>query len=196
MVPLAASLTSLDLGYCSQLDLNGVAGEALGALTSLSTLNLTGTQAGDDVLAAMGSSPLSSSLSSLCLALCYRVTDTGLQLGVARLSSLTSLSLAFCSGISNTGVASLHPLGVLLTELDLAGCYRVNGLLEGSSSLFDGLRHLHRLDLSKTGVTDEAVAAVARRPNRLQEIRLASCSRLTYVGLQTLQHASNLSIEL
>lgn len=150
------------------------------------------------------------SLVSLDLSCCSRVTDPSLIAICRSLSGLQNLCVRRCRAISNIGVSEIQALKNLV-KLDLSNCDMVtsDGILIGLCNginytlrqlylsginnmtedtvmkLAESLPNLTHLDLGYciTAVTDAALQAIFQHQVWLQYLKLSGCNRITDVGL-------------
>lgn len=125
-----------------------------------------------------------SSLTSLSLINCIRVTNVGVQ-SLSKLHNLSSLSLRGCRNLTSTGLEALKQ-NYALTSLNLYGCIRLTntGLLA-----LQNLR-LVSLQLGNTRVRDEGLAYLAHITT-LQELHFETES-LTDAGITQLSSLTRL----
>lgn len=125
-----------------------------------------------------------SSLTSLSLINCLRVTNVGIQ-SLSKLQNLSSLSLKGCRNLTSTGLEALKE-NHALTSLNLYGCVRLanNGL-----QALQNLR-LVSLQLGNTKVRDEGLAHLAHITT-LQELHFETES-LTDAGIIQLSSLTRL----
>jgi hypothetical protein len=125
-----------------------------------------------------------STLTSLSLINCLRVTNTGIQ-SLSKLVNLSSLSLRGCRNLTSVGLEALKQ-NQALTSLNLYGCIRLtnNGLLA-----LQNLR-LVSLQLGNTKVRDEGLAYLAHITT-LQELHFETES-LTDAGITQLSSLTRL----
>jgi hypothetical protein len=166
-------LTSLDLGYCSQLTSEvlkslahlkhltslslwgcyGITGKELKLLKKLNHLSILSLgRCGITDKGLKSLAPLTH-LTSLNLGGCEQITDEGLK-SLKGLTGLTSLNLWTCSHITNKILKSLTSF-TYLTSLDLSWCKEITD--EGLLELLKELTNLTFLDLSITKVSQGGV---------------------------------------
>jgi hypothetical protein len=167
LAPLASTLTSLDLAFSDVVTDRGA--EALAGLTALASLDLTACMVIKPQGVAVLAAALAATLTSLDLS--YTEADHAMVRELAPLAgSLRRLMLAGCQEVTDEAVRALAPL-TSLTHLDLSDCRRVtdDGVQAVASSLasleclylcrnkhltapsawaLTGLRRLKTLDLS------------------------------------------------
>jgi len=131
-------------------------------------------------------------LTSLSLANCKKITDEGLK-QIGKLTSLEKLDLRGCQGITDEGLSALSALNHL-RELDLSGVLTVTA--KGIANL-GRLMSLESLNLSGCqGIRDEALAAL-KALSGLKRLNLREISEITDAGLAELPALPNLvSLEL
>ncbi|KAJ7998021.1 hypothetical protein DPEC_G00218220 [Dallia pectoralis] len=113
------------------------------------------------------------------------ITSEGVRALAASCPELNVVDLTGCSAVTDEGVLALARGCGTLEVLSLWGCSDVGdcALLE----LLGSCRFLHTLNLSGTQVTDEGVLglATAQCSNRIKELQLARCRRLTDKAVKT-----------
>ena len=114
-------------------------------------------------------------LSSLSLSGCRAITSAGIAC-LGRLAALTSLDLSSCSGLSSLPAVAAS-CGAQIAHLSLANCRSLTTqtLIDVASCL----PKLERLNISGTGVRDDAVCAVASACPRLAYFNATRCAELT-----------------
>lgn len=182
-----ARLAALDL---SETRVTGAGLAALEGLAGLERLDLGRTPLTDDGLKYLPALP---NLTSLDLSACPGLSGAGLA-HLAALPKLNKLALRRCSGVTGDGLKQLAALGGL-TELNLLGCEHVTdedltrlaalpglahldlsvcpGVMGSGLAHLAALPRLRTLVLSRDGITDEVVGALAG-VGRLHVLQVAS----------------------
>ncbi len=122
------------------------------------------------------------SLWSLDLSRCERVTDSGLA-HLAHLISLQSLNLFGCERVTNRGLAHLWSLSSL-QSLRLTCC----AVTDDGMKHLGSLTSLRSLEMSWCKVTDEGLAHL-RSLISLQKLSLYGCAQVTDSGVIALSRA-------
>jgi hypothetical protein len=171
------SLTSLDLYGCSKIGEEGLC--ELRKLDGLVSLNLTWSDATDNVLRALEHQ---SSLNSLNLTLCEKVTDTGLSY-FANLPALATLSVQKCVEITDAGLRSIARVSTL-TFLDLSHCTKITD--EGVKEVvqLSALKTLYLSYCSK--VTDIGLLGLLEMPS-LTEVQVSRCDLISSQAVSTVR---------
>ncbi|XP_048863307.1 dynein regulatory complex subunit 6 [Brienomyrus brachyistius] len=161
-----SSLRHLDLSYCERLTDTGL--ECLGLLSSLVSLDLTGTNIQDQGLASLGSI---AALRNLSVSKCPWITDAGIEKLCEEARDLESLDLSHCLVLSNQTVKALCCSCRNLLALRVRGCPKMTDM---AIQYLTGVSHyLRELDVSG------CVHLTERTPKLLQR----SCQQLACISM-------------
>lgn len=134
-----------------------------------------------------------SSLQSLDVSYCRKLSDRGLKTVAEGCQDLRGLQLAGCRLITDTALQSLSQNCHSLKELGLQGCTSITDF--GISELVKGCKKIKLLDISKcSNVGDEGVSKVAKAcSSNLRTLKLLDCYKVkdeSMIALAT--HCKNL----
>nr|XP_023666147.1 F-box/LRR-repeat protein 13 [Paramormyrops kingsleyae] len=161
-----SSLRHLDLSYCERLTDTGL--ECLGLLSSLVSLDLTGTNIQDQGLASLCSI---AALRNLSVSKCPWITDAGIEKLCEEARDLESLDLSHCLVLSNQTVKALCCSCCNLLILRVRGCPKMTDM---AIQYVTGVSHyLRELDVSG------CVHLTERTPKLLQR----SCQQLACISM-------------
>eukprot|EP00759_Apiculatamorpha_spiralis_P022227 PhF_6_TR26547/c4_g2_i8/m.38387 len=133
----------------------------------------------DGCIAQITATTTLTSLISLDLHCCYRITDAGVA-HVSRLTSLTSLSLRCCNLITDAGLKHIETL-TLLTSLDLSSCHRITDAGLAHIRIFKVLTSLNLNSCHQ--ITNSGLAHVATLTS-LTSLHLWDCYLINDAGLE------------
>jgi hypothetical protein len=212
LLPLAATLATLDLTDCYRID-DAALGHAV-QLTSLEHLSIAGCRNVTDV-GAIAISMLPSlrfidvsrcrrltdkvptalsevtQLITLRMAHLSQITDASLR-RLRSLSALSTLCLSGCTLITREGLACLPPnLGTLL----LRGCPKIDDPCVSSKTIASAGK-LITLELSGCPITDAGLHDISINFRKLSVLRLISCSSVTDTGLSSLRELPSILTEV
>ncbi|KAM3688704.1 hypothetical protein ACB094_10G174200 [Castanea mollissima] len=154
LVKLAKNLTILDLAKCCLVTDQDL--EAIGALNSITILNLEGCSITDVGLVSLATGASSRSLKKLVLEVCYQITDYGVS-SLRQMCCLEELNMADC--------------GMKVTNI---GCVELAAI-----------QTLKRLNLSwLSNVSDPTLLALAENCQNLKQVDLTGCELITGAGIR------------
>ncbi|EFJ37627.1 hypothetical protein SELMODRAFT_437235 [Selaginella moellendorffii] len=181
-----ASLTDVDLSYCSNLKDSDVL--ALAQISNLQALRLTGCHSITDIgLGCLAAG--CKMLKLLTLKGCLGITDIGIALVAVNCKQLRTLDLSYTE-VTDEGLASIATLHSL-EVLNLVSCNNVDD--GGLRSLKRSCRSLLKLDVSRcSNVSDAGLAALATSHLSLEQLTLSYCSIITDDLLATFQKFDHL----
>ncbi|WAR25340.1 DRC6-like protein, partial [Mya arenaria] len=144
------NLTYLSLCFCEHLSEAGI--ELIGQIHSLTSVDISGCNCGDQGLAALGNN----SRRDVTLSECVNITDLGLQKFAQQCKNIERLDLSHCMQITDGAIKNLAFCCRMLNVLNLAGCKLVTDL---SIQYLSGVCHyLVQLDVSGCLlITDKAL---------------------------------------
>ncbi|XP_029103126.1 dynein regulatory complex subunit 6 [Scleropages formosus] len=179
-------LKSLSLCYCERLTDSGF--ERLGDLSSLASLDLTGTNVQDEGLTALGSL---SSLKQLSLSECLGITDVGIQKLCRLAPGLESMDVSHCLSLSDQAVKGLSFYCRGLVAFRMQGCPEMTD--RAVQYLTATSQFLHLLDVSGcVRLTDRSAVLLRRGCRQLRSISMLYCPNISKHAALSLQpHASH-----
>ncbi|XP_043944447.1 dynein regulatory complex subunit 6 [Protopterus annectens] len=167
------SLTYLRLCYCEAMTDAGF--EVLGNLSSLLSIDLSGTGISDQSLAVIGSN---TGIKELTLSECPGITDMGIQKFCTQVKGLEHLDISHCFCLTNQSLKTLAFCCHLLTSLNIAGCPKMTDL---SIQYLSGVCHyLQFLDISGcTLLSDKAVRYLLKGCKQLRVLKMLYCRNIS-----------------
>ncbi|XP_064199506.1 F-box and leucine-rich repeat protein 13 isoform X1 [Anguilla rostrata] len=163
------SLSHLSLCYCDQLTDSGM--EWLGSVSSLTSLDLTGTSIQDQGLTALGSNP---SLRKLNVSECLWITDIGIEKFCKQLRGLEHMDVSHCLSLSDQSVKALSYHCRTIRSLRLAGCPKMTDV--SVQCLMGTGQHLRELDVSGcVHLSDRAAKLLQRGCRQLSSVTMLYC---------------------
>ncbi|KAL5014145.1 hypothetical protein ScPMuIL_008415, partial [Solemya velum] len=135
------SLAYLSVCFCEHISEAGV--ELLGQTHSLTSLDLSGCNCGDQGLSALGNN---TRLRDVTLSECVAITDLGLQKFTQQCKDIERLDLSHCMQITDGAVKNLAFCCRMINVLNLSGCRLITDL--GLQYLSGVCHHLTQLDIS------------------------------------------------
>lgn len=163
------SLIYLSVNYCEHISEAGI--ELLGLAHSLVSLDITGSNCGDQGLSALGNNVR---LRDVCLSECMNITDLGLQKFAQQCSEIQRLDLSHCMQLTDGAIKNLAFCCRMLSVLNLAGCKLVTDL---SIQYLSGVCHyLTALDISGgVLITDKALKYLRKGCKKLRSLTMLYC---------------------
>ncbi|XP_052780096.1 dynein regulatory complex subunit 6-like isoform X2 [Mya arenaria] len=166
------NLTYLSLCFCEHLSEAGI--ELIGQIHSLTSVDISGCNCGDQGLAALGNN----SRRDVTLSECVNITDLGLQKFAQQCKNIERLDLSHCMQITDGAIKNLAFCCRMLNVLNLAGCKLVTDL---SIQYLSGVCHyLVQLDVSGCLlITDKALKYLRKGCKKLSLLILLYCKGVT-----------------
>eukprot|EP00041_Stephanoeca_diplocostata_P021097 m.485140 g.485140 ORF g.485140 m.485140 type:complete len:511 (-) comp21732_c0_seq3:236-1768(-) len=123
-------------------------------------------------------------LHTLTVSGCDLITDKGV-ISLTRLATIVSLDLSWCTKISDAAIAVLAQRCTQLAHLRLFGCVQLTDA--AVRDLAEGCRRLKSLKMSGCSLlSDQACIDLAANARRLKILYLSYCPRITDVGVSAL----------
>lgn len=167
------NMTYLSVCYCEHISEAGV--ELLGQTHSLTSLDISGCNCGDQGLSALGNN---SRLKDVTLSECANITDLGLQKFAQQCKDIERLDISHCMQITDGAIKNLAFCCRTLNVLNLAGCKLVTDL---SIQYLSGVCHyLLQLDVSGCHlITDKALKYLRKGCKKLKVLIMLYCKSVT-----------------
>jgi F-box and leucine-rich repeat protein GRR1 len=160
----AASLTQLNLSWCSRFSSTAFKNLAAAMGTALRSIDLTECKLTDDTIIALAES--CPQLEVAILDACPKITDTSvIKLAGSCGASLRTLSLSGCYRVTDPGIGKLSRCAPQLRYLDLSWCYKL---------------------------TNSSIVQLFRDAPRMQTLLLNGCRQLTDSAIDELIHRPDL----
>ncbi|XP_052285316.1 dynein regulatory complex subunit 6-like isoform X3 [Dreissena polymorpha] len=162
------NLTYLSVCFCEHISEAGI--ELLGQTHSLTSVDISGCNCGDQGLSALGNN----SRRDVTLSECASITDLGLQKFAQQCKNIERLDLSHCMQITDGAIKNLAFCCRMLNVLNLAGCKLVTDL---SIQYLSGVCHyLVQLDVSGCLlITDKALKYLRKGCKKLKLLTLLYC---------------------
>ncbi|NDD31297.1 MAG: hypothetical protein EB084_23855 [Proteobacteria bacterium] len=126
------------------------------------------------------------SLARLDMRYCGEVTDASMA-ALVNCTRLSTMCLASCCHLTDSGVAALASHCPHLEHVEISGCPRVSDV--GVVLLAEHCVRLRFVDMGFcSGVSDVGVVALARSCSRLRHVDMRFCTRVTDVGVRAVAH--------
>nr|XP_032634758.1 dynein regulatory complex subunit 6-like isoform X1 [Chelonoidis abingdonii] len=167
------NLTYLNMRYCESVTDAGI--EALGNLTSLISIDISGTTVSDMSLAALGHTRR---MKELSVSECRKITDMGIQKFCQGAKDLEYCDVSYCFKLTNETVKALAFNCHQLTSLNIAGCHKMTDLCV---QYLSGVCHyLHFLDISGcVHLTDKTLKYLWKGCTQLRILKMLYCRNIT-----------------
>ncbi|XP_050781491.1 dynein regulatory complex subunit 6 isoform X4 [Gopherus flavomarginatus] len=167
------NLTYLNMRYCESVTDAGI--EALGNMTSLISIDISGTTVSDMSLAALGHTRR---MKELSVSECRKITDMGIQKFCQGAKDLEYCDVSYCFQLTNETVKALAFNCHQLTSLNIAGCHKMTDLCV---QYLSGVCHyLHFLDISGCiHLTDKTLKYLWKGCTQLRILKMLYCRNIT-----------------
>ncbi|XP_038597415.1 dynein regulatory complex subunit 6 isoform X2 [Tachyglossus aculeatus] len=176
------NLNYLSLRYCDQLTDSGI--ESLGHLSSLFSIDLSGTTISDSGLAALSQR---GQIKQLTVSECKNITDLGIQMFCENTTALDYLDVSYCLQLSCEMVKNVAICCHRLTALNIAGCPRVTDI--GLQFLSENCRYLHSLDISGCiHLSDKTIKALWKGCKGLRILKMLYCRHISKAAASKLSN--------
>ena len=172
------SLAYLSVCFCEHISEAGI--ELLGQTNSLTSLDISGCNCGDQGLSALGNN---TRFRDVTLSECAAITDLGMQKFSQQCTGLQRLDLSHCQHVTDGAIKNLAFCCRMLNSLNLAGCKLLTDL---SIQYLSGVcQYLIYLDMSGClHITDKGLKYLRKGCKKLQTLVIMYCRAIT-------KHASN-----
>uniref|UniRef100_A0A674I7F9 F-box and leucine-rich repeat protein 13 n=2 Tax=Terrapene triunguis TaxID=2587831 RepID=A0A674I7F9_9SAUR len=167
------NLAYLNMRYCESVTDAGI--EALGNMTSLISIDISGTTVSDMSLAALGHTRR---MKELSVSECRKITDMGIQKFCQGAKDLEYCDVSYCFQLTNETVKALAFNCHQLTSLNIAGCHKMTDLCV---QYLSGVCHyLHFLDISGcVHLTDKTLKYLWKGCTQLRILKMLYCRNIT-----------------
>ncbi|XP_064633493.1 F-box and leucine-rich repeat protein 13-like isoform X2 [Lineus longissimus] len=167
------SLAYLSVCFCEHISEAGI--ELLGQTHSLTSLDISGCNCGDQGLSALGNNQ---HFNDVCLSECSAVTDLGLQKFAQQCKEVERLDLSHCQQLTDGAIKNLAFCCRILSVLNLAGCKLLTDL---SIQYLSGVCHyLRSLDLSGCIlVSDKSMKYLRKGCKNLKTLIILYCCNIS-----------------
>ncbi|XP_073429739.1 F-box and leucine-rich repeat protein 13 [Dendrobates tinctorius] len=175
------NLNFLSLRYCENVTDSGI--ELLGNMTSLISIDISGTSITDQGLMALGAQ---SKIRELCVSECLGVTDIGIQKFCHQSKDLEVLDISHCLQVTNNTVKTIAFCCKMLTSINIAGCPKITDI--SIQYLSGGCRYLHIIDISGCiHLSDKAIKYLQKCCRQLRYLRMLYCKSITKTTVQKIE---------
>lgn len=167
------NLNFLSLRFCENVTDSGI--ELLGNMTSLISIDISGTSITDQGLTALGAQ---SKIRELSVSECQGITDIGIQKFCHQSRDLEVLDISHCLQVTNNTVKTIAFCCKMLTSINIAGCPKITDI--SIQYLSGGCRYLHIMDLSGCiYLSDKALKYLQKGCRQLRTLRMLYCKSIT-----------------
>ncbi|XP_063783067.1 F-box and leucine-rich repeat protein 13 isoform X2 [Pseudophryne corroboree] len=167
------NLNFLSLRFCENVTDSGI--ELLGNMTSLISIDISGTSITDRGLTALG---LQSKIRELSVSECLGITDIGIQKFCHQSRDLELLDISHCLQATNNTLKTIAFCCKMLTSINIAGCPKITDI--SIQYLSRGCRYLHIMDISGCiHLSDKALKYLQKGCRQLRTIRMFYCKSIT-----------------
>ncbi|KAK2141506.1 hypothetical protein LSH36_1090g00105 [Paralvinella palmiformis] len=155
-------LAYLNVNFCEHISEAGI--ELLGQTHSLTSLDISGCNCGDQGLSSLGNNVR---LKEVSLSECVNITDLGLQKFAQQCVEIERLDLSHCQLLTDGAIKNLAFCCRMLTSLNLAGCKLLTDM---SVQYLSGVCHyLQALDISGSlHITDKGLKYLRKGCKKLR----------------------------
>ncbi|KAM4037567.1 F-box and leucine-rich repeat protein 13 isoform 1-T1 [Anomaloglossus baeobatrachus] len=175
------NLNFLSLRYCENVTDSGI--ELLGNMTSLISIDISGTNITDQGLMALGAQ---SKIRELSVSECLGVTDIGIQKFCHQSKDLEVLDISHCLQVTNNTVKTIAFCCKMLTSINIAGCPKITDI--SIQYLSGGCRYLHIIDISGCiHLSDKALKYLQKCCRQLRNLRMLYCKSITKTTVQKME---------
>ncbi|CAH1783301.1 unnamed protein product [Owenia fusiformis] len=174
------NLSYLSLCFCEHISEAGI--ELLGQTHSLTSLDLSGCNCGDQGLSALGNNPR---FREVTLSECLNITDLGLQKFAQQCPDIERLDLSHCQQLTDGAIKNLAFCCRMLNVLNLSGCKLLTDL---SVQYLSGVCHyLIEVDLTACIlISDKALKYLRKGCKNLTCLYILYCKNITKHSAQKL----------
>ncbi|KAM6146287.1 LOW QUALITY PROTEIN: F-box and leucine-rich repeat protein 13 [Phoenicopterus ruber ruber] len=166
-------LTYLNLRYCENVTDAGI--EALGNMSSLISIDISGTSISDMGLRALGRH---GKIKELSVSECKSISDTGIQEFCKGTKYLEYCHVSSCPQLTDEAVKAMAFHCHRLTSVDIAGCPKMTDTC--IQYLAAACHYLHSLDVSGCiRLTDKALKYLWKGCKQLQILKMLYCRNIT-----------------
>ncbi|XP_050412952.2 dynein regulatory complex subunit 6-like isoform X2 [Patella vulgata] len=170
-------LVYLSVCFCENISEAGI--ELLGQIHSLTSLDLSGCNCGDQGLAALGNNIR---LRDVCLSDCAGITDLGLQKFAQQCREIQRLDISHCVHITDGAIKNLAFCCRMLSFLNISGCKLVTDM--GIQYLSGVCYYLLQLDISGcTLVSDKGMRYLRKGCKKLKNLTCYYCKNVTKLAV-------------
>ena len=186
VVDCKAPLRQLSLRGCVLITDATVVGIA-GAYSRIECLNLSFCrQITDAALTTLATHHLTS-LSSLSILECRKVTNEGVRVLCTGCPGLLEINISYCGRLTDEALVAISQTCPHLRSLSLMGLRHITDV--GIAKVAENCHDLRVLDLRRcAGVTDETAAVLAANSPHLQKLYLSECRAITDESLAALAY--------
>ncbi|GAB0175713.1 dynein regulatory complex subunit 6 [Grus japonensis] len=165
-------LTYLHLRYCENVTDAGI--EALGNMSSLISIDISGTSISDMGLRALG---CHGKIKELSISECKNISDTGIQEFCEGTKYLEYCHVSYCPQLSDEAVRAMAFHCRRLTSVNIAGCPKMTDTC--IQYLAAACHYLHFLDVSGCiHLTDKALKYLWKGCKQLQILKMLYCRNI------------------
>ncbi|KAM6287700.1 F-box and leucine-rich repeat protein 13 [Spheniscus humboldti] len=166
-------LTYLNLRHCENVTDAGI--EALGNMSSLISIDISGTSISDMGLRALG---CHGKIKELSISECKKISDTGIQEFCKGTKYLEYCHVSYCPQLTDEAVKAMAFHCHRLTSVNIAGCPKMTDTC--IQYLAAACHYLHFLDVSGCiHLTDKALKYLWKGCKQLQILKMLYCRNIT-----------------
>ena len=188
-------LKHLNLRSCRQISDPGI-GQLCGALSEVSSQQPPPAASSLDSLSLQDCQKLSDeslryisqglrNLKRINLSFCVSITDTGLK-SLAKVASLEDINLRSCDNVSDIGIGFLAEEHQRLAKLDVSFCSNVTDASLRHMAGSGLAASLHSLALTTCAITDDGLIKLAKKLSKLRELQTGQCVNISDLSLEAI----------
>ncbi|XP_073475702.1 F-box and leucine-rich repeat protein 13 [Aquarana catesbeiana] len=167
------NLNFLSLRYCENVTDSGI--ELIGNMSSLISIDLSGTSLTDQGLTALAAQ---SKIKELSISECLGISDIGIQKFCHQSKDLELLDISHCLQVTNNTVKTVAFCCKMLTSINVAGCPKITDI--SIQYLSGGCRYLHIVDISGCiHLSDKVLKYFQKCCRQLRTLRMLYCRSIS-----------------
>ncbi|XP_040268915.1 dynein regulatory complex subunit 6 [Bufo bufo] len=175
------NLNFLSLRFCENVTDSGI--ELLGNMTSLLSIDISGTSITDQGLTALGAQ---NKIKELSVSECLGITDIGIQKFCHQARDLEMLDISHCLQVTNNTLKTIAFCCKMLTSINIAGCPKITDI--SIQYLSGGCRYIHIIDISGCiHLSDKALKYLQKGCKQLRTIRMLYCKSVTKAAVHKME---------
>lgn len=124
-------------------------------------------------------------LKRINLSFCVSITDTGLK-SLAKVASLEEINLRSCDNVSDIGIGFLAEEHQRLAKLDVSFCSNVTDASLRHMAGSGLAASLHSLALTTCAITDDGLIKLAKKLSKLRELQTGQCVNISDLSLEAI----------
>ena len=124
-------------------------------------------------------------LKRINLSFCVSITDTGLK-SLAKVASLEDINLRSCDNVSDIGIGFLAEEHQRLAKLDVSFCSNVTDASLRHMASSGLAASLHSLALTTCAISDDGLVKMAKKVTKLRELKTGQCVNISDLSLEAI----------